>query len=101
MKNNVLFKKIIVCVLFLLSIGLVNAQTAKDYFTSGVGFYKNRQYDSAISNLNKAIGLDPNFTNAYITRGNSYYSKRLYNLAKQDYNKAINLMPNSAINFYN
>ena len=101
MKKNMLCKTISASVLFLLSIVLVNAQTSKDYFTTGVNFYKNRQYDSAISNLNKAIGLDPNFTNAYITRGNSYYSKRLYTLAKQDYNKAIILMPNSAINFYN
>jgi len=96
-----LCKTIIAYMFFLFCISSVNAQMANDYYNAGVNFYKNRQYDSAINILNKAISLNPNYTYAYITRGNSYYGKRLYNLAKQDYNKAINLMPNSAVNFYN
>jgi len=70
----------------------------------GLEFYKNKDYDHAISEYNEAIRLDPNndFANAsvYYYRGLAYYYKREYDRAVRDFNRAILLNPVVANAYY-
>jgi tetratricopeptide (TPR) repeat protein len=100
MKKNISIKQTACIVFFVLCFISINAQPVKSYGDIAYNFYKNKQYDSAIISINKAIKLSPDYAYGYLTRGNCYYSKRLYDLAMLDYSKAISLQPN-AINYCN
>ena len=52
------------------------------------------QYERAIQDYSKSIGLYPNDYVAYYNRGNTYKDLGKYNQAIKDYNKAIQLNPN-------
>ena len=57
---------------------------------------KNGLYDSAISDFNKAIEIDPKHDKAYNSRGNVYNVKGLFDLAISDFNEAIDINPKYA-----
>ncbi|RKX26640.1 MAG: hypothetical protein DRP47_07880 [Candidatus Zixiibacteriota bacterium] len=46
--------------------------SAEDYYYSGTTAYENGEFDIAISDLTKAIDLDPNYSQAYMDRGEIY-----------------------------
>lgn len=50
---------------------------------------------SAINDLSRAIGLDPNFAAAYTERGQCYLDKKEYDRALFDLNRAVQLNPRS------
>ena len=52
-------------------------------------------YEVALENVNKAIDLNPDFTEAYNSRGIIRGHFREYELALADFNKALTLEPNS------
>ena len=70
----------------------------------GLDFYKNKDYDHAISEYTEAINLDPNndFANAsaYYYRGLAYGYKNEYDKAIRDFNRAILLNPSNATAYY-
>jgi tetratricopeptide (TPR) repeat protein len=101
MKKNMFFKVTVICIFFLPCLNRVNAQAARDFSVTAYNFYKNKQYDSALSNVNKSIRVNPNYGYAYQLRGNIYFSKKTYDLALQDYNKALILEPNNPTNCFN
>ena len=51
-------------------------------------------YEVALENVNKAIDLNPDFTEAYNSRGIIRGQFREYELALADFNKALTLEPN-------
>ena len=53
----------------------------------------------AINDLDKAIRLDNNYTEAFINRGFVYYSAKFFGQAVKDFNRAIQLEPNNARNY--
>ena len=59
-----------------------------------------KEHDLAISDLSKAIELEPNDADAYIGRGNAYADTRRFANAIADYQRAIALTNNSAANSY-
>lgn len=63
----------------------------------GVGYAAKGDYDNALADYDKSIGVDPTYARAFDSRGNAYYSKRDYDRAIADYGQAIKLDPNSAI----
>ncbi|HEY4876075.1 MAG TPA: tetratricopeptide repeat protein, partial [Puia sp.] len=96
MKNKMLLKIIIACIVFLPFFGQVNAQAAKDYFDAGTDLSKKGQFDQAIDNFTKTIKLaqNPQLTySAYCARAYAYQSKNLFDLSIRDYTSAINLNP--------
>jgi tetratricopeptide (TPR) repeat protein len=65
------------------------------------GYFVKRDYDSAVSDCNQAVGLDPDSAYSYELRGSAYLGKGDYNRAIMDFDKSIILDPNSATAFYN
>jgi tetratricopeptide (TPR) repeat protein len=86
------------CVLITLIIaGCVKIQRpsldAESHIYRGHHNFLNGNYDEAISDYNRAIELNPEFSEAYYTRGSAYDRKGQYNHAIDDYTKAIELNP--------
>ena len=65
-------------------------------FQNGVGFYKKKQYESAIEQFTGAIELDPGVRNYYWYKGLANTGLAMFDMAIEDYNAAIRLDPNSA-----
>jgi tetratricopeptide (TPR) repeat protein len=101
MRSDITTRNIFICLCISFSFQITQAQTAKDYFNTGLDLYKNKQYEKAIQILNKAIKMDPDYLYAYQVRGNSFYALRQYDDAFNDYADAIDIEPNNAINCYN
>jgi tetratricopeptide (TPR) repeat protein len=54
--------------------------------------YSQRElFDQAIADFNKALEIDPKYTEAYISRGKAYYFKGEYDKAWGDIKKAQGL----------
>ena len=63
------------------------------YNIMGVSYYHIGDYEMAISSYNKAIELDPEYTEAYNNRGSAYLQRGDYDAAISDFDKAIELNP--------
>lgn len=63
--------------------------TAEDHFRSGLSYFKDGYFDSAISEFQAAIGLRPNYTEAYYYLGQSYEKKNMVDKAETAYRDAI------------
>lgn len=71
--------------------------SAKDFFNSCFTRYKQKDWDRAIADCNKAIELDPQSRDAYITRGLILRDgKGDFDGAIADFDKVIKLNPNLA-----
>ena len=75
-------------------------QTAQQRYDKGVGFYNNKNYDSAITEFTEAIRLAPNNANYYAWRGAAYYEKGDNDRTISDYNEAIRLGPTASSYIY-
>jgi len=80
-------------VIFLVSYGYSQTQTAKDLTQKGRELYEKREYMEALLNLNKAIEIDPNYAAAYYVRGNIKEAFEDHHGAMKDYNKSIEKNP--------
>ena len=65
------------------------------YIKRGRHCLKNRDYERAIANFDKAIGLNPNH-DSYYNRGEAYYKNGNYARAIADFTKAIGFNPSDA-----
>jgi len=116
-------KKTVFSIVLILAIGIIvfafiysrgsfnnNSPTAEYYqaqaaVTQGNVYYMQKQYDTAITYYNQAIGLDPNCEAAYAARGAAYLSEgsnnsSMYSLAIDDCNIAIGLNQNNGYAYY-
>jgi tetratricopeptide (TPR) repeat protein len=85
-------KHLILACLLLVS-ALSFAQTAKEYTQKGREFYEKREYMEALLNLNKALEIDPNYSQAYYVRGNIKDAFEDRHGAMKDYNVALEKNP--------
>jgi len=67
----------------------------------GLGYSNQGNFTQAMFDYNKAIEIDPKFTDAYINRGNIYFQAGKFNLALSEYNKVIEVDPNNPDAYYN
>ncbi len=76
-----------------------NPLLAAAYSERSAAYYFKEQYDLALSDIKKAIDIEP-IANNYSLRGGIYMQKGKFDLALADFNKAIDLAPEYA-HFYN
>ena len=74
-------------------------QSANGYLEWGIMHFKRGDFEAAIADFNKALRLDPNYSDAFLGRGDVRYARGDLDGAIADYDKAIHLNPNS-INAY-
>lgn len=87
-------KKILLFIVFSLNFFVSYSQVANDYYDRGNAKQELKEYKAAIIDYDKAIELNPNFTEAYSKRGNVKSLLQEYKEAILDYDKAIELNPN-------
>ncbi len=86
-------KSIAACTVLLGSNGQPDDTRAKAFTYRGFSYLKKNQFDGAIEDFTRAIGLDPENAWALANRGNAYFNKREYDAAMQDYDAALRLNP--------
>jgi tetratricopeptide (TPR) repeat protein len=87
-----LFFSLFVCLLYY-STFAQNADSARFYFNKGVQENTARLYAVAATDFDKAIGFNPQFTDAYIANGEANLSMRKITEAQGNFNKAYELDP--------
>ncbi|MEH2268470.1 MAG: tetratricopeptide repeat protein [Nostoc sp.] len=66
---------------------------ALEYFNLANSYYKQNQYESAVTYYNQVLELNPYFIDAYFGRGISFYAIKEYQRAIQDFNTIILINP--------
>jgi len=90
-----MLKKIVFVVIIISNCLILNScqRTADEHYNSAIGYAKSNDFNSAISELDKAIEINPNFSKAYLERG-----KFQFNIQPQkaisDFSKVIELDSN-------
>jgi len=74
---------------------------AEVYNTRGLAHCQKNQYDQAISDLSKAIEINPRLAHAYNNRGWAYIKKWQYDQALSDFNKTIKIDSRFAEAYFN
>lgn len=70
------------------------------YINRGIAYYRQDQYNQAITNYTQALKINQNI-HAYINRGIAYHRVGKYELAIADYNKALSINSNSVDAYIN
>ena len=73
----------------------------ESYFLFGNRKYQERAYQEAIDNFDRAIHLQPDYTQAYINRGTAKSGLGRHEEAIADYDQAIRLQPDSSQAYIN
>ena len=81
--------------------GLHGASLATLYSTRGRAYTARSEFQSAISDLDVALRLNPASAIAYNYRGAAHHAQGRYRLALEDYERAIELFPHYAEAFRN
>ena len=79
---------------------LLIAEDPKLYHMRGLAKYMLLDYEGAIKDYDKAIELDPSYTNAYFNRAYTKNDIGYYEDAIQDYTKVIELNPNDTSAYF-
>jgi len=69
----------------------IGSRDAEVYYKQGSDYLIRGQYDQALSDLNKALEINPRYAEAYSNRGVAYYLKREYEKSWEDVKKAQSL----------
>lgn len=97
-------KKAIISLLTLFFVGNLMGQIEKSaanrFFDEGLKKAKNKQYDAAIVDFDKAIALRPDFAKAYTNRGRVKIALKKEQEAFLDFNKAIELYPKDTLAYF-
>lgn len=91
------FKKIILGLIF---ISFSSSAFAQNYYDKGVQAVLNRDFKTALVNLNKADAKEPNNVNTLQMLGYSYYQIKDYEHSILNYSKLIALKPNEVSAYY-
>ncbi|MDD4954622.1 MAG: tetratricopeptide repeat protein [Candidatus Omnitrophica bacterium] len=78
------------------TISLGEVKEAQEDFQKGTGYFKEKKYDEAIAEFEKALKIDPEFAEGYYGLGYAYCYKNQCDAALPYFEKAIELSPNYA-----
>ena len=94
--KNIIRYCILVIALFVTATACVQQvpTTAQSYFNSGMAFYQQGDYGSAIGEFNLAIELNPRFVEAHYFLGKSYEMMKMYEPASDAYAACIDIDAN-------
>jgi tetratricopeptide (TPR) repeat protein len=85
--------------LMLVVAGVLGCSPAPDpkglAIVKGRELFLNKDYDSAIEQVNKVIEMDEKYVEAYTLRGNCYLALKKNEEAVKDFSKAIEMDPNN------
>jgi len=70
-----------------------NFVSAQECLGRGVAYYNNANFDQAVSEIGKAIKINPKYTEAYLYLGLAYMGKQELDKAILNYDKAIEINP--------
>lgn len=65
--------------------------SAKPMARRGLVYHRAKNFDAAIAEYDKAVGIEPGFAPAYRGRAESYFGKRDFQKAKADYDEYLKL----------
>lgn len=86
---------------FLERAAAVQGQSADVWNDLGLVWYDQKQFPKAVSCLNQAIRLSPDFAEAHYNLGNSYRAAKNIGLARTSYLQALRLQPHFVEAWYN
>ena len=92
--------KILIPVFVLILASTTFAQTAQEYFQSGLDKHQKKDYSGAIGDYSKAIAADKGYHDAYYNRAGCELAMKDYDAAMTDYAKTIELDPKFARVYY-
>ena len=71
------------------------------FYNRGFALAAKGEFDRAVEDYDRAIGLNSTFSQAFLNRGFAHAARETFDRAIVDYDQAIQLNPNVAIAFYN
>jgi len=93
MRKKIAKMIIVVLVGYCIFAPIVSATTAEEWNEQGCRFLESGDCEKAIECFDKAIGLNPNYTDAYLNRGLAYWYLKQNERAIEDFEKVIELNP--------
>ena len=85
----------------LLLLSACGPSPAEQHYKAGTNLLANNRLEEAITELSKALELDPKLASAYSNRGIAYARKGEYEKAVADYEQALSLDPKYAQALFN
>jgi len=76
------------------NLSLGEVKEAQEYFQKGSNYFREKKYEEAIVEFEKALKIDPNFAEGYYGLGYAYCYKNQSEASLQYFQKAIELSPN-------
>ncbi|AFY56542.1 trypsin-like serine protease with C-terminal PDZ domain [Rivularia sp. PCC 7116] len=70
---------------------------ADDFYLRGGSKFKNKNYQAAVTDLSKAVNLNPRYEDAHMKLGDAFYKLKSYQKAKASYDKVLRLNPRNSI----
>lgn len=92
-------KKILTTITILYSLSIFG-QTSEDYLQNGILKHRQKDFDGAIEDYDKAIKLNKSNIDAYFNRGTCELALKDFKSAMNDFNKAIELDPKFVKAYY-
>jgi tetratricopeptide (TPR) repeat protein len=80
---------------------VVDLFNALAYYDRGAAWYSKGDLERAIADFDKAIRIDPRYTDAYIRRGRAWHARGDLDRAIADCDRAIRIDPRSALAYNN
>jgi len=77
------------------------SRLATTHYNRGLAYQRRSEFDRAIEDFDRVIGLRPETSKAFYNRGMAYQSKGEFHRAIQDFDRAVHLTPDYAPAFRN
>ena len=82
---------IILVISLIFAFGCTQESESGDYYNQGI--YYNNQYDKALENFNKSVGLEPGNPQVWFARSVTLYNLKRYDESLESLNKTLALDP--------
>ncbi|CAG8457382.1 10675_t:CDS:10 [Cetraspora pellucida] len=76
---------------------VINPDNAEELRNRGEAYYKSRNYEESLTELNRSLDIEPNNAFALRTRGATYYELGRYKESLEDLNKSLEIDPNNPL----